>query len=66
MDRATPWLVGVLALAGRLGGLAVVSGMVNPYSYAAQCNKLLAQGASVRHFVTESSQSDYFAPTNVF
>ena len=37
---STPWLVVVLALAGRLGGLAVVSGMVNPYSYALQCNWL--------------------------
>jgi hypothetical protein len=35
VDRATPWLLGVLGLAGRLGGLAVVSGIVNPYSYSA-------------------------------
>ena len=37
---STPWLMAVLAFAGRLGGLAVVSGMVNPYSYAGQCNWL--------------------------
>ena len=43
-DGATPWLVVVLGFAGRLGGLAVVSGMVNPYSYAGQCNKLLVTG----------------------
>jgi len=36
--RATPCVGAVLVLAGRLDGLAVVSGMVNPYSYALQCN----------------------------
>jgi len=42
--RSTPCVGAVLVLAGRLGGLAVVSGMVNPYSYAGQCNKLLVAG----------------------
>ena len=40
VDRATPCVGAVLALAGRFLGLAVVSGMVNPYSYAGQCNWL--------------------------
>lgn len=89
-DGATPWLVVVLGFAGRLGGL--VSGMVNPYSYAGQCNwlrgldshqrssgyepdglllsypaiKVVGTGSFSKVILTESSPSDYCAPTLVF